>query len=98
MFIKSTAALLFTLAATPVLAWSDTAPHNPNAMPPQPVTNMANYCPPGLAPAYSGENVFCAGTPTFQFYETDNVPAGYTGRVFLIGPGAGYQTLSDIGM
>ncbi|MHC0054368.1 hypothetical protein [Actibacterium sp. D379-3] len=88
------AAALFTLSATASLAWTDTAPANPNSIPPRPVAG-AHYCPPSTTPMTSGHDVYCGGTVTGRFVQVSSladVPPGAS-RVFVIGRhvGAGYQ-------
>jgi hypothetical protein len=69
-FLFSAALTCASLAAAPVLAWSDnmTQPaSNENAVWAYP--SSANYCPAGLQPVTIG-GVICCGTPTHYGYKS----------------------------
>lgn len=86
---------LLLLCAPQAQAWTDSAPAVFNSTPPVAYTRGENMCPLGLHPVTRAGQVFCGGTPTFNYVTVsslDDVPEGYTGRVYVLNPAdSGYQ-------
>ncbi|WP_372604034.1 hypothetical protein [Actibacterium sp.] len=89
LFCGAGSALALTSTDAYTIRWNYTQPSELNSIPPQPVTTGANYCQAGQTLVAGINGTFCEGLPSGKFVEADNVPPGYTGRVFRIGPGNG---------
>ncbi|MDV4166977.1 MAG: hypothetical protein VX202_09125 [Pseudomonadota bacterium] len=102
-YAVATAALMLATAGTAMAnpttdaitrEWNYVAPNDPNAIPLRSVDASNSTCPAGTVPMTRDGTVFCNGQPINRFVTADQVPAGYTGRVFVINPyKSGYQTL-----
>ncbi|MEX5727230.1 hypothetical protein Ga0609869_000583 [Rhodovulum iodosum] len=89
------AGALSLLCAGPALA-VDTIPHDPNSIP-APSYSGAVACPAGLHPVQTCCGVACDGPAPGRYYVVDGldqVPADYSGRVYVLTPyDSGYQDL-----
>lgn len=89
------AGAVLALVASPALA-ADTIPHDPNSRP-VPAYHGKVACPAGLHPVQSCCAVVCDGPAPGRYYMVDSldqVPAGYSGRVYVLNPyDSGYQDL-----
>lgn len=80
-------------------AWGDSmqAPHNPNSIDPVSYAASPNRCPNGLHPVLGADGVSCGGKAQFSYITVsslDEVPEGYTGRIYVLNPRtSGYQDL-----